>query len=53
MEISIFPVSVGNPHAVTFVDNVDDYPVESIGSSLEQHSFFPNGVNIEFIEIYL
>ena len=50
-EVLLFPVGVGNPHAVAFVNNVDDYPVEAVGSSIETHSFFPNGVNVEFIEV--
>ena len=39
-EVLLFPVGVGNPHAVAFVNNVDDYPVEAVGSSIETHSFF-------------
>lgn len=45
------PVSMGNPHAVIFVDNADDFPVESIGPQIENHSIFPRRVNVEFVSI--
>ena len=45
------PVSVGNPHAVNFVESVEDYPVETIGRVLERHPIFPGGVNVEFAQI--
>lgn len=44
-------VSMGNPHAVYFVDNVDELILEKIGPNLEHHDFFPNRVNSEFVEI--
>ncbi len=44
-------VSMGNPHCVTFVDNVDDIALELIGPSFENHSAFPKRINTEFIEI--
>ena len=44
-------VSMGNPHAVYFVENVDDLILEKIGPNLEHHDFFPNRVNSEFVEI--
>lgn len=44
-------VSMGNPHAVYFVDNVDDLILDKIGPNLEHHDFFPNRVNSEFVEI--
>jgi len=44
-------VSMGNPHAVTFVENVAAYPIEKYGKIAEAHSMFPNKVNVEFVEI--
>lgn len=44
-------VSMGNPHAVILVDNVDSAPVETIGPLLESHNFFPKRVNVGFMQI--
>lgn len=44
-------VSMGNPHAVTFVENVMEYPVEQYGRLCEVHPMFPEQVNTEFVEI--
>lgn len=44
-------VSVGNPHAMTIVENVKDFPVQIYGPILEIDKHFPNKSNIEFIEL--
>jgi diaminopimelate epimerase len=44
-------VSMGNPHVVFFVHNVDEAPVESLGPWLEKHQRFPEGVNVGFAQI--
>ncbi|MAG75947.1 MAG: diaminopimelate epimerase [Thalassotalea sp.] len=44
-------VSMGNPHCVVTVDNVDEAPLETLGKELEQHERFPKGVNVGFMEI--
>ena len=44
-------VSMGNPHAVTVVDNVTDFDVKKYGSILEVNEAFPNKTNVEFVEI--
>ncbi len=44
-------VSMGNPHAVIPVENVDTAPVERIGPLLESHPFFPERANIGFLQI--
>lgn len=49
--IDISAVSMGNPHAVTIVDNVDSAPVESWGPIIEAHPSFPNHVNAGFMAI--
>ena len=44
-------VSMGNPHAVLVVDDVDDAPVLSLGPILEKHPLFPERANIGFMQI--
>ena len=44
-------VSMGNPHAITVAQDVESFPVEKYGPIIETHHFFPNKVNVEFIEI--
>jgi len=41
-------VSMGNPHAVVFVDDPDSAPVDTLGSAIENHPAFPNRSNVEF-----
>ena len=50
-EIIIGAVSMGNPHAVTLVDNVDTAPVAAHGPQVSGHSQFPQGVNAGFMQI--
>ena len=42
-------VSMGNPHAVIVVDDVDAAPLEAIAAQLQDHDDFPDGVNVEVI----
>lgn len=44
-------VSVGNPHAVFFVDNAEAVPLAEIGPQVERHPAFPGGVNAEFVQV--
>ena len=44
-------VSMGNPHAVIFVDNADHFDVHTIGKLIENHPSFPNRTNVEFATI--
>lgn len=44
-------VSMGNPHAVVFMDNVADLNIEQIGPKFENHERFPNRINAEFVQI--
>lgn len=44
-------VSMGNPHAITFVDDIDNFDVEKYGKVLEVDSHFPKKANIEFIQV--
>jgi diaminopimelate epimerase len=43
--------SVGNPHAVTFVENIDQAPVKDVGPKVENDSYFPNKTNVEFVQV--
>ena len=49
--LEIGAVSMGNPHAVTIVDEAATAPVETLGPALERHPRFPNRVNAGFMEI--
>ena len=49
-EVTCTPVSVGNPHAVIFVDDAEAAPVETVGPQMEHHDAFPDGVNVEFVQ---
>lgn len=44
-------VSMGNPHAVVFVDGTDDMNLEQIGPLFEYHELFPKRTNTEFVQI--
>lgn len=49
--LDISAVSMGNPHAVTVVGDVDTAPVESLGPLLERHERFPQRVNAGFMQV--
>lgn len=44
-------VSMGNPHAIFFVDHITDDMVFRLGPAVESHSMFPNRTNVEFVEV--
>jgi diaminopimelate epimerase len=43
-------LTTGNPHAVTFVDDIEKAPVEEIGPLVENDPLFPNRTNVEFVQ---
>jgi diaminopimelate epimerase len=43
-------LSVGNPHCVIFVDDVDSFAIEKYGPLIERHPDFPSRVNVEFVQ---
>lgn len=49
-EYKLTCVSMGNPHAICYVESVGDLPIEEIGPGIECNSFFPNRTNVEFVE---
>jgi diaminopimelate epimerase len=44
-------VSMGNPHFVTFVEDVDSLKLEEIGPRIENHPLFPERTNVEFVQV--
>lgn len=47
----ITAVSMGNPHCVIYVDDVESFPVHKVGPLVENHSLFPKRVNVEFVQV--
>lgn len=50
-EYRITCVSMGNPHAVVFMNGIDELDLEKLGPHFENHSLFPARINTEFIEV--
>jgi len=44
-------VSMGNPHCVIFVDDVENFQVEKYGPLIENHELFPRRTNVEFVQV--
>lgn len=44
-------VSMGNPHCITFVNDVQSISVDKIGTKIENHPLFPEKTNVEFIQV--
>lgn len=51
VDLSMTCVSMGNPHAVIFVEDVSAVPLEDWGPVIETHSFFPRRTNVEFVQV--
>ena len=49
--LEIAAISMGNPHAVLLVDDIENAPVASVGPALEQHLRFPERANVGFMQI--
>lgn len=50
-ELLMTCVSMGNPHAVFFCDNVELIELEKLGPAIENHTLFPNRINVHFVQI--
>lgn len=50
-QLSVHAVSLGNPHAVIFVSDVDAVDLARVGRAVETHSLFPNQTNVEFVQV--
>ncbi|OYQ65059.1 diaminopimelate epimerase [Pseudanabaena sp. SR411] len=48
---NVTTVSMGNPHCMTFVDDVDTIPLAEVGVLFEHHPVFPKRTNTEFVEV--
>ena len=51
MELSVTAVSVGNPHCVVFVKEVDEAECRRLGPLIERHPAFPNRINVQFARV--
>jgi diaminopimelate epimerase len=49
--VTISAISMGNPHAVMVVDDIDTAPVQTLGPLLEKHPDFPRRVNVGFMQV--
>lgn len=49
--LKIIPISMGNPHAVIFVDNIEKIDIDKYGPAIENNKYFPRKTNVEFVEI--
>ena len=45
-------LSMGNPHAVIYVDDVAAVPLEEVGPAIERHPLFPQRVNVHFVQVH-
>ena len=50
-EYQITCVSMGNPHAIVFMDDVANLDIDAVGPYFENHEIFPNRTNTEFVEV--
>lgn len=50
-EYKITGVSMGNPHAVVYMDDLEHLDIEKIGPEFENHGFFPKRINTEFVKV--
>lgn len=50
-EYEINCVSVGNPHCVVMMDRLDETEIKKYGSQIENHSMFPNRINVQFAKV--
>ncbi len=50
-QVLVTAISMGNPHAIIWVDDVDSAPVETVGPFLERHERFPRHTNVEFAQL--
>lgn len=48
---NITAISVGNPHAIIFVDDVDEIDINKYGPAIEAHEVFPEKINVHFVEV--
>lgn len=44
-------VSMGNPHCVIYIDDLENFPVKRYGYAIENHELFPRRINVEFVQV--
>lgn len=49
--IQLTKILIGNPHAVIFTKDIENIPIKKYGSLIENHKYFPQKTNVEFVEI--
>ncbi|WP_042143119.1 diaminopimelate epimerase [Paucisalibacillus sp. EB02] len=49
--LCVTAVSMGNPHAVFFVENIEEAPLYTLGEKIEKDPRFPERINVEFVEV--
>ncbi|HKL74500.1 MAG TPA: diaminopimelate epimerase [Halanaerobiales bacterium] len=50
-EVFLNSLSIGNPHTVVYVNNIDEVPLVKWGKEIENHEIFPDNTNVEFVKI--
>lgn len=50
-DFEITCVSMGNPHAVIFLEDIQSFPVDKYGPLIEGHALFPKRINVEFVKV--
>ncbi len=50
-DLEITCVSMGNPHAVIFLEDIQSFPVDKYGPLIENHALFPKRINVEFVRV--
>jgi diaminopimelate epimerase len=51
LTLRVTALSMGNPHAVSWVEDVETFPVEHVGPLVEHHPAFPRRTNVEFVQV--
>lgn len=51
VEFAVTAISMGNPHAVIYVDDVAEFPLEELGPAIENHPAFPRRVNVHVVDV--
>lgn len=51
ISLNITCVSMGNPHCITFVDDVDSVQLNIVGKAIENHNLFPERINAHFVQL--
>ena len=49
--LNVYAASMGNPHMIVFVNNIDEIPFDYWGKYLEKHNSFPNDANVHFVQL--